>query len=169
MTTTCASTSGGVGAYTRLTFLLDRIPYSAVAVVARLSAASVFLRSGFRNLPDWTRTLTLFRGAYRMPLMPAHAAACAATSIELICAGLVLLGLFTRGSALILLGLVAVIENAVYPSAWPDHLQWSAPLFTLIARGPGLLSLDHLIRWLATASYPPRNPLSEILDTSVSK
>jgi DoxX len=96
MATTCAAIRGRVGAYTRLTFLLDRIPYSAVAVVARLSAACVFFRSGFRNLSDWSRTLTLFRETYRMPLIPAHAAACAATSIELICAGLVLLGLFTR-------------------------------------------------------------------------
>jgi putative oxidoreductase len=147
MTTISAVIRGPVGAYARLIFLLDRIPYTAVAVVARIAAACVFFRAGFRNLSDWNRTLTLFRQAYRMPLIPAHAAACAATSIELICAGLLLLGLFTRGSALILFGLVAVIENAVYPGAWPDHLQWSAPLFTLLARGPGLLSLDHGLRW----------------------
>jgi putative oxidoreductase len=169
MATTSASIRGLVGAHSRLIFLLDRIPYSAVAVVARLSAACVFFRSGIRNLSDWSRTLALFREVYRMPLIPAHAAAYAVTSIELICAGLVLLGLFTRGSALILFGLVAVVENAVYPGAWPDHLQWSAPLFTLLARGPGLLSLDHLIRWLATMPCPSRNPLSEFLDTSVSK
>jgi putative oxidoreductase len=58
---------------------------------------------------------------------------------------LVLLGLLTRMSVFLLLGMVTVIEIFVYPSAWPDHIQWLAFMFILLARGPGAISLDALI------------------------
>ena len=55
-----------------------------------------------------------------------------------------LVGLFTRLSALGLLGMVAVIQTFVYPMAWPDHIQWLAFMLFIVCRGPGRLSLDHL-------------------------
>jgi putative oxidoreductase len=33
----------------------------------------------------------------------------------------------------------------VYPQAWPTHIQWVAMLLVLLCRGPGWLSLDHLM------------------------
>ena len=39
-----------------------------------------------------------------------------------------------------------VIEVFVYPQAWPPHIQWAAMLFVLLARGPGKLSIDWLVR-----------------------
>jgi putative oxidoreductase len=33
----------------------------------------------------------------------------------------------------------------VYPGAWTDHLVWASILLFLLTRGPGHLSLDHLI------------------------
>jgi putative oxidoreductase len=41
--------------------------------------------------------------------------------------------------------MTAVIEIFVYPLAWPTHIQWAAMLLTLLCRGPGWISLDHLI------------------------
>ena len=38
-----------------------------------------------------------------------------------------------------------VIQVFVYPSAYPTHGLWAALLLYLMARGPGVLSLDHLI------------------------
>jgi putative oxidoreductase len=66
---------------------------------------------------------------------------------------LVLLGLLTRLSALACIGLIAVIQLFVYPSAWPDHVQWLGFLLILVARGPGLISIDALIDryWLRSA------------------
>jgi len=52
------------------------------------------------------------------------------------------LGLFTRASALALLGMTAVIQIFVYPDAWPTHLSWAGLLLYLIGRGAGPLSLD---------------------------
>ncbi|MGB6969175.1 MAG: DoxX family protein, partial [Methyloceanibacter sp.] len=51
----------------------------------------------------------------------------------------------SRLSALGLLVMTAVIQTFVYPDGWPEHILWVAPLLLIIARGPGVISLDHLI------------------------
>jgi putative oxidoreductase len=38
-----------------------------------------------------------------------------------------------------------VIQIFVYPAAYPTHGLWAALLLFLMARGPGSLSLDHLL------------------------
>jgi putative oxidoreductase len=58
---------------------------------------------------------------------------------------LLVLGLFTRLSALALLGMTLVIQVFVYPDAWPTHLSWAALLLYLAGRGAGRLSLDHAL------------------------
>jgi putative oxidoreductase len=58
---------------------------------------------------------------------------------------LLVLGLGTRLTALVLLGMTAMIEIFVYPLAWPTHIQWAAMLLVLLCRGPGKVSLDDLI------------------------
>ena len=127
---------------------LERIPYSFIALVARLATAVVFWRSGSVKLDDWAGTLSLFEDEYKVPLIPAHLAACLATAMELGGAVLMLLGLGTRAVALAYLGMITVIQTFVYPNAWPTHIQWVAFLLILLARGPGALSLDALLcRW----------------------
>ena len=125
--------------------LLDNIPYAVIAVISRLATFSVFFRSGSQKLADWSATLALFQNEYRVPLLPAHFAAYTAATLELGCSTLILVGLLTRLSVVALLCLVLVIQVFVYPSAWPDHIQWLAFMFILLARGPGELSLDALI------------------------
>jgi putative oxidoreductase len=58
---------------------------------------------------------------------------------------LLALGLATRLSALALLGMTAVIQVFVYPSAWAIHLSWAALLLYLIGRGAGAVSLDRVL------------------------
>jgi len=124
---------------------LERIPYSFIALVARLATAVVFWRSGSVKLDDWAGTLSLFEDEYKVPLIPAHLAACLATAMELGGAVLMLLGLGTRAVALAYLGMITVIQTFVYPNAWPTHIQWAAFLLILLARGPGGWSLDALL------------------------
>ena len=57
---------------------------------------------------------------------------------------LLVLGLFTRASALALLGMTAVIQTFVYPDAWPTHLVWATAMLYLVGRGAGSLSLDRV-------------------------
>jgi len=125
--------------------VLERIPYAAIALVARVATFSVFMRSGLVKLSDWNSTLLLFQNEYRVPLLPPHLAAYMAASLELGCSSLILLGLATRLSVLALLGMIAVIQTFVYPNAWPDHIQWIGFMFILLARGPGAISVDALI------------------------
>jgi putative oxidoreductase len=132
--------------------LLDRIPLSIPLLVARIATFSVFLRSGLVKLSDWSGTLDLFRDEYMVPIIPYQAAAFMAAGMELGCSTLILLGLLTRVSVLALFGMIATIQIFVYPTAWPDHIQWTGFMLFLLLRGPGAISLDHLIakRWRAS-------------------
>ena len=125
--------------------LLNAIPYSAIALVARAATFSVFFRSGLVKLDDWNAALLLFENEYHVPVLPPHVAAYMAASLELGGSVLVLLGLATRAGVLALLGMILVIQTFIYPQAWPDHIQWVGFMFILVARGPGAISLDALI------------------------
>jgi putative oxidoreductase len=124
---------------------LNAIPYSLIALVARVATFSVFIRSGTQKLSDWNSTLMLFQNEYHVPILPPTVAAYMAASMELGGSVLILIGLLTRASVVALLGMILVIQVFIYPMAWPDHIQWLAFMFILLARGPGRLSLDAVI------------------------
>ena len=87
----------------------------------------------------------LFREEYQLPLLaPEWGAAMAATG-EHVLPVLILLGLGTRFAALGLLAMTAVIQFLVYPGAYATHGVWAAVLLWLLARGPGVVSLDHVL------------------------
>ncbi len=111
----------------------------------RFAVATVFWNSAMAKLANWETTLSLFADEYQLPFLPPEFAACVATSIEISTPVLLVLGLLTRPVALILLGMTTIIEIFVYPLAWPTHIQWAAMLLVLLCRGPGMLSLDHVI------------------------
>ncbi len=143
--------------------LFERIPNTFIALVARLSIASVFWTSGQTKVQGFVvniitgevhlgwpslsdSVVALFQDEYKLPFIaPAIAAPMAATAEHLFPL-LLLIGLGTRFSALALLGMTMVIQIFVYPDAYPTHGTWAALLLYLIARGPGALSVDH---WLA--------------------
>jgi putative oxidoreductase len=142
-------TSAVTALLTRARALLERVPYSLLALLARGAAFEVFWRSGQVKLDDWAGTLNLFAEEYKVPLISPGVAAHLAASMELGGSVLLLAGLASRAVALMFIGMVTVIQVFVYPEAWPTHIQWVAFLALLAARGPGLISLDALIaRWL---------------------
>jgi putative oxidoreductase len=129
--------------------LTNLIGHSALALIDRVAIAAIFFLSGRTKVEGWL-TLTdsafaLFRDEYKVPLVPPELAAHAAAYAEHLFPLLLILGLFTRLSALALLGMTAVIQIFVYPDAWPTHLSWAALLLYLIARGGGNASLDRVI------------------------
>lgn len=121
-----------------------------IALVTRLGVAGVFFMSGrakvdgFLHITDGT--YSLFQDEYKVPLLDPGLAAHLATYSEHLFSILLVLGLFTRLSALAFLGMTAVIEIFVYPDAWPTHLSWSALLLYLIAKGGGRFSLDRVLK-----------------------
>jgi putative oxidoreductase len=148
-----------VNTFTRLCAL---IPNSLIAFVARFSIAAVFWKSGQTKIQGiaidlvngeftlaWPRlsdsVVSLFQYEYQLPLVPPEFAATMAAFAEHFFPILILLGLATRLSALALLVMTMTIQIFVYPGAYPTHGVWAAVLLYLMARGPGMFSLDHLI------------------------
>ncbi|AXI60221.1 hypothetical protein DLD99_06965 [Pseudomonas kribbensis] len=142
--------------------LLEKIPHSLIAFIARFSIAAVFWKSGQTkveglaiDLIDGTfqigwphladSTIPLFQSEYHVPLLSPEIAAHMAAFAEHFFPVLILVGFATRFSALALLGMTLVIELFVYPDAYPTHGTWAAVLLYLMTTGPGKMSIDHLI------------------------
>lgn len=147
VTVTEPAATGLRGTWNRVAdWLGDVIGHGLLALAARVAVAAIFFLSG-RTKVDGLLTVnetayTLFREDYKVPLLPPEFAAHLATYAEHLFPVLLVLGLFTRLSALALLGMTAVIQVFVYPSAWPTHLSWAALMLYLIGRGAGPVSLD---------------------------
>ena len=127
---------------------LDRLAWILLSIhqlLFRLSVASVFFKAGIIKASSWESTVALFRDEYRVPILPPELAAALATTFELGCSTLLILGLGTRLATLPLLGMITTIQLFVYPDAWSAHLIWASILLFLLTRGPGAISLDHLI------------------------
>jgi len=139
-------TSPGLALFDRALRALDRIPYWLIAIPLRLAVAEVFWSSALTHVASWPTTLYQFANDYQVPLLPPTLAAYLAVAIEFTAPPLLVLGLATRLVSLVLLGMITVIEIFVYPQAWPTHIQWAAMLLVLLARGPGVVSLDWLVR-----------------------
>jgi len=128
---------------------LEAVPYAILALPLRFGVAWIFWSSAQVKLINWQRTIELFAEEYRVPLLTPEIAATIALSIEIASPVLLVLGLLTRFTVVVLLGMTAVIQIFVYPEAWPTHLQWMAMMLVLLCRGAGIYSLDHLLwRWL---------------------
>jgi putative oxidoreductase len=134
-----------------VTGLVDKL--QPVALLAmRLYVSSVFFRSGFIKISDWSATLALFHDEYKVPLLPPDLAACVGAFGELTFPVLVTLGLMGRFGAagLFVVNVMAVVS---YPQLWgfdcpaglQMHFVWGAILLGLSVFGPGRLSLDALI------------------------
>jgi putative oxidoreductase len=132
--------------------LSGRVPESLVLLFVRVAFGGIFWRSGQTKVePGTWFTLTdatreLFRSEYAgVPLPPAFAAPLA-NAAEHVFPALLLAGLFTRFSALGLLGMTLTIQVFVYPDAWwPEHSLWVALALVLIVRGGGMFSADALL------------------------
>jgi putative oxidoreductase len=129
---------------------LDRIvSHAMLSLACRLSIAAIFFYSGRTKVGDGLKVtesaVELFASEYKVPLLSPEFAAQMAAYAEHLFPLLLVLGLFTRLSALALLGMTLVIQVFVYPDAWPTHLSWAAILLYLTGRGAGPLSLDRVL------------------------
>jgi putative oxidoreductase len=118
----------------------------------RISLAGIFWRSGRTKVDEgsWLSVsdtaVFLFEEEYKGVPLPPEFAAYMATYAEHLFPLLLVVGLFTRLSALALLGMTMVIQIFVYPEAWWSvHMIWVALALVLIVRGGGSLSLDGLL------------------------
>jgi len=127
--------------------LAGLVPQDAVVLAARVFPAIVFWQSARTKVDGFSikdSTFFLFEHVYALPVIPSAPAAVLATVSEHVLPLLLVLGLFSRLSALGLLIMTAVIQIFVFPDAWITHGLWAAALLVTISQGPGRLSLDHL-------------------------
>jgi len=141
--------------------VLEMIPMSLILLAARIGIGMVFLKSAFTKVVDWSlwealtfqltladNTYMLFEYEYAVPVLPFETAAYLATYAESWLPLFLFIGLFTRAAALGLFGMTLVIQVFVYPHLWAEHLFWAAALMLIMARGPGIVSVEH---WLGRA------------------
>ena len=133
-------------------WLSGALPESILLLFVRVVLGGIFWRSGQTKVVEGTwfqlsdTTYELFRTEYAGVPLPPDVAAMMANAAEHILPALLLVGLFTRGAALGLLGMTLVIQLFVYPDAWwPEHSLWVALALLLVLRGGGLLSLDAML------------------------
>jgi putative oxidoreductase len=125
--------------------------------VARIALALPFFRSGLTRwdgpgqLAD--SAIYLFTEEFKLHIFGNEisipfpdAVAYVTATFEILLPILLILGFATRLSAFGLLAMTGVIQLVV-PDGWINfHLYWAALALSIIAMGPGRLSLDHLIK-----------------------
>lgn len=131
--------------------LLDRIPSDLVQLALRGGLAGIFWSSartkvdGLLTISD--NTYYLFEEEYRLPFIAPDIAAHLATYTEHLLPVLLVLGLGSRLAALGLFIMTLTIQLFVYPDAFlSTHFGWFALALAIMGRGPGRISIDHLIR-----------------------
>lgn len=136
--------------HAKATDALARYASPVFDLAVRLFIAQVFFQSGRTKLKDWDITVSLFADEYQVPVLPPEIAAVLGTTFELAMPVFLVLGLGARFAALPLLGMACIIQfvlggaNPDYDSV--EHFYWMFLLGMIIIKGPGPISLDHLIR-----------------------
>jgi putative oxidoreductase len=128
---------------------------SLVQLVMRFALAVPFWKSGslkwagFLKLNDTAVTLFTEEFMLHLPGGPYHYPAPALMAFlsgcgEITFSVLLVLGLATRFAALGLLFMTLIIELTV-PDGWPIHITWAAMALSIMAWGPGRVSVDHMV------------------------
>ena len=140
--------------------LLETIPHSFIALIARLSVGGVFWMSGQTKVSGFhlaEGTVDLFRDEYRLPLLDPTLAAIAAAISEHLFSVLLIIGLASRLSALALLGslpLQVISFTCLDAMKRPFH--------------SSLKKYISLIRLLMQGTSRKSNPLSLLLRKNMS-
>lgn len=136
----------------RVAMMTGRWAQSLTLLFVRVVLAGIFWRAGRTKVESdsWLSisdtTYFLFEEDFSGVPLPPEMAAVAATYAEHLFPILLVLGLFTRLSALALLIMTLVIQIFVFPDAWWQvHSLWAALALVLIVRGAGSISLDALL------------------------
>jgi putative oxidoreductase len=140
------------------------VPFQSVFLfVLRCYVSWQFLKSGWLKLQDWESTRFLFEEEYKVPLLSPDIAAILGTAGEIVFPTLLIAGLLSRYAALGLsavnvMAVIAyahVLTSAGFEAALGQHYLWGLMLLTLLAFGPGRLSLDALPGRRSTGSRAP--------------
>lgn len=126
--------------------VMSRVPDGLLQLLARVAIAPTFFRSGQAKISGFSvndSTVFLFEHEFGMPfpVLSAHLAALAENILPV----LLVVGFATRLSALALFVMTIVIQIVAPQGFWTFHILWFAVLLYVVAKGPGQVSVDHLI------------------------
>src|SRR5262249_234050 len=107
--------------WTSLRQWLGRFPLPILQLGMRIGVGMGFLKAGLLKYESFEFAVKLFEGEYKLPFLAPAVAARMAMINELTTSTLLFLGLATRLTTLLLLGMISVIQIFVYANAWPDH------------------------------------------------
>lgn len=132
----------------KITAALNEYAAPLFDLATRLYISKVFFSSGLTRFHDWqtgnfSTQIFLFTEEHPVPILPPAASAYITTAGELILPVLVAFGLMGRLGALGMLAMAAVIELTYLHAT--EHIFWMFLAASIIVRGPGKLSLDHLL------------------------
>jgi putative oxidoreductase len=135
-----------------LTRLFERLPYSFIALLARLSVAwpiweagRARVDGGWNILVPRSSTMAMYLGGWNVRYIPYDWAAVATQLAEFALPILLAVGLASRFAAFGLLVLLVVFEVFVHPGPFAVHGAWAALLLMVMRFGPGGLSLDDAV------------------------
>jgi len=132
----------------------------------RLYLAHIFWKGGMAKLSSWMSTVMLFTLVYDVPVLPPELAAYLSVVIEVGGSLLLAIGLGGRWAALSLFGLnivASISYGQLSEAALQEAFYWGALFLYLVLHGPGLLSVDALLRYLIR-----RRQATNIADGDVS-
>jgi len=122
---------------------LSRWGDPAITLVLRCWIAALFFRSGVMKISNFDTTQMLFHARTAQWLLPPELAARLTILIELACLIFLVLGAGTRITAILLIGLTALVDPTYQQSI--DLAYYLMVLGLIALHGPGALSIDSLV------------------------
>ena len=131
------------GTITRFFQALSRWGDPAIKLLLRCWIAALFFRSGVMKINNFDMTQMLFHAQSAQGLLPAGLAARLTILIELACLVFLVFGAGTRITAIVLIGLSALVDPTYQQSI--DLAYYLMVLGLIALHGPGALSIDNLV------------------------
>ena len=123
--------------------ILEKMGMPMLILFIRFWIAKIFWYSGLTKISSWQSTIYLFQYEYKVPVINPELAAYFATTFELACPVLFVIGLCTRLATLPMLAMTVVIQLTYLDLI--EHYYWGMLLTLILFYGPGKLSLDNLL------------------------
>ncbi len=138
----------------QLDTLIQRfVPTDLASLLLRIGLAVPFFRSGLTKWESFgvlsETPIFQFQEDFKIlgtdmgipfPVFSAYASSIG----EIVLPIMLVLGFFSRGAALGILGMTAVIQLVMW-EGWPIHITWAAMALGVLALGSGRLSLDNFL------------------------
>jgi NADH dehydrogenase FAD-containing subunit/uncharacterized membrane protein YphA (DoxX/SURF4 family) len=149
------------GATTRLFDLLSRRGDPFIKLLLRCWIAALFFRSGVMKVGNFDMTQMLFHAESSQSLLPPDLAARFSILIEIACLIFLVLGAGTRVTAILLIGLTAIVDPTFQHRI--DIAYYWMVLGLIALHGPGALTIDSLVARAVMRRFPKLEAMRKLV------